>query len=212
MPVSGVLECLFNYWERLPRTGVDSLPIRAALNSVELLELLPRVALLKRVDRYNVQASMMNLSDTSLWQRPFVGMNAFDLTAPEVRESRAKFYEAVLDQPAAAHLKETIQQKDGVQATVKSLYLPLADGRGQATYIMACTVYDNTVHNNNINDRLVLDHQDVKELEFIDIGNGIPIMQFERPEPRAAEDNDLNWWQRIMPGRYKPVYTTRLDS
>lgn len=212
MPVSGVLECLFNYWERLPRAGVDSLPNRAALNSVELLELLPRVALLKRIDRYNVQASMMNLSDTSLWQRPFVGMNAFDLTAPEIKESRAKFYEAVLDHPAAAHLKETIHQKDGVQATVKSLYLPLADRQGQTTYIMACTVYNNEANHNNLNNRLVLDHQDVKELEFIDIGNGIPIMQFERPEPRTAEDNGLNWWQRIMPGRHKPSYTTRLDS
>ncbi len=212
MPVSGVLECLFNYWQQLPRAASGGLPVRAALNPVELLELLPRVALLKRLDRYNVEASMMNMSDSCMWQRPFVGMNAFDLTAPAIRESRAQFYEAILDHPAAAHLRETVQQRSGKQATVKSLYLPLADKFGNATYIMACTVYENQPRYGCVNDRLVLDHQDVKELEFIDIGNGIPQMQFTRREPRQNDEGATNWWQRIMPGRGKAVPVTRLDS
>lgn len=212
MPVSGVLECLFKYWQGLPRVGANRLPARAALNPGELAELLPRVALLKRLDRYNVQASMMNMSDTHLWQRPFVGMNAFDLTAPDIRESRAAFYEAVLDHPAAAHLKETVSQKDGKQATVKSLYLPLADQTGTATYIIACTVYDSQPQQVGLADRLVLDHEDVKELEFIDIGCGKPHMRFERPIPRPPQENVLNWWQRIMPTINKASGSTRLDA
>lgn len=210
MPVSGVLECLFKYWQGLSRVGANRLPLRAALNPAELSELLPRVALLKRLDRYNVQASMMNMSDSHLWQRPFVGMNAFDLTAPDIRESRAEFYEAILDHPAAAHLTESVMQKEGKQATVKSLYLPLADKLGFATYILACSVYDN--QSNNLNDRMVLDHENVKELEFIDIGYGTPQMQFERPEPRTVEDNIPNWWQRIMPNIAKANTSDRLDS
>lgn len=212
MPVSGVLGNLLDYWQQMPRLGRQSLPERAALNPTELLELLPRVALLKRLDRYNVQASMMNMSDANLWQRPFVGINAFDLSAPAVKECRARFYSAILDHPAAAHLQESVLQKHGKHAHVKSLYLPLADKNGHASYIMACTVYENRPYHSNVSDRLVLDHENIRELEFIDIGSGIPQMQFERPESRTAAENDLNWWQRIMPSKARGEMVNRLDA
>jgi len=213
MPVSGVLESLLHYWQHLPRTGIYDLPERAALQPVELQELLPRLALLKRLDRYNVQASMINMSNISLWRHPMVGINAFDLSAPDIKECRAEFYAAVLDHPAAAHLRETTQNKSGKPANVCSLYLPLADHDGTPTYIIACTVYENEHQYSNINDRLILDHHDVQELEFIDIGRGTPAMQFARPTPRTENDPDLNWWRRIMmPARTKSPSFRRLDS
>lgn len=212
MPVSGVLESLLQYWKELPKAGQQSLPCRSALNPLSLLELLPRVALLKRLDRYNVQACMMSMSDADVWHRPFVGMNAFDLTSPHIRECRAKFYEAILDHPAASYLRETVHQKDGRSALVKSLYLPMCDKLGMANYIMACSVYENQPKPDQISNRLVLDHKDIKELEFIDIGHGKPHMEFERPEPRQAEEDDLNWWQRIMPLKPKGSSSGHLDA
>jgi hypothetical protein len=210
MPVSGVLEQFLEYWHSLPKDGGTVLPERNALKPSRLHEMLPRLALLKRLDRYNVMVSMMGTERDNQWRGPMVGMNAFDLTAPNMRENTAKLYSAVLDQPSAAILRETISNKNGQSADVASLYLPLADSLGAPTYIVGCTVYEKRPKYETINDRLVLDHQRVRNIEFIDIGGGKPIYHFERPAPRAPDAPDNRWWDRFMFNKSKPQ--TRLDA
>ena len=210
--MSGVLGRLLEYWMSLPRSGSSLIPGRTALQCSELLELMPRLALLKRLDRYNVQASMMNISNSTILQNPLLGMNAFDLTAPAIREQRASFYEAVLDKPAVAQMRETVRQQNGKEASVKSLYLPMADSRGEANYIIACTVYENRPEYNGINDRLVLDHQNVQDLSFIDIGGGVPTVTFERQAPEVIKLSEHRWWSRLVPVRRKADAPNRLNA
>ncbi|MBL4836677.1 MAG: PAS domain-containing protein [Kordiimonadaceae bacterium] len=210
--MSGVLGRLLEYWSGLPRCGESLLPARVALHPCELFELMPRMALLKRLDRYNVQASMMNLTNSNLLHNPLLGINAFDLTAPAFRECRAEFYEAVLDQPAVAHLRETVRQQNGKPANVKSLYLPLADRNGQPTYIIACTVYEKRHKHSGINDRLVMDHANVRGVRFIDIGGGIPTMRFANPLTHTAKFAENRWWDRFVPARRKTVASEFLNN
>ena len=211
MPVSGVLEQFLDYWHDLPRGEDGVLPERAALKPSILHEILPRLALLKRLDRYNVTASMMCTEYDSQWHGPMVGMNAFDLTPANMRENTAELYSAVLDQPAAALIRETVTLKSGKSADVASLYLPLANSLGAPTYIVGCTVYEKRPTYESINDRLILDHQRVRGIEFLDIGAGQPAYNFERPQPRGPEATVSNWWERLIPNRNR-TNETRLDA
>jgi len=210
MPVSGVLERFMDYWYDLPRDEDGVLPCRAAMKPSNLHDMLPRLALLKRLDRYNVTATMMCTEYDSQWKGPTVGMNAFDLTPANMRENTADLYSAVLDQPAAALIRETVRLKNGKSADVASLYLPLANHLGAPTYIVGCTVYEKRPSYQTINDRLILDHQRVRNIEFLDIGAGQPNYMFERPAPRGPEPSDSKWWDRFMPGKSRS--SVRLDA
>ena len=211
MPVSGVLERFMDYWYDLPRGEDGVLPPRSAMKPSNLHDMLPRLALLKRLDRYNVTATMMCTEHDSLWKGPTVGMNAFDLTPANMRENTAALYSAVLDQPSAALIRETVRLKSGKPADVASLYLPLANHLGAPTYIVGCTIYEKRPAYNTINDRLILDHQRVRNIEFLDIGAGQPNYMFERPIPRGPETGDDKWWARFMPGKSR-ANPTRLDA
>jgi len=212
MPLSGVLDQLLNYWQNLPRTNSATLPKRSALTPSHLHEILPRLTLYKRLSRYDMTIAMMCTGNDDQWSSPLVGINAFDLTAANMRENTAKLYSAILDQPAAAVMRETVRQKDGHNADVASLYLPLADDSGTPTYIIGCTVYEKRPTYASINDRLVLDHQMVRKIQFIDIGNGEPYIMFQHAEPQRAVLSESSWWDRFVPrlGKSTPIH--RLDS
>jgi hypothetical protein len=210
-PVSGVLEQFLSYWNNLPRDANSVLPARSALNPSSLHHMLPRIAVLKRLDRYNVTATMLCTEYAKRWTGPVVGMNAFDLTAANMRENTAELYSAVLDQPAAALIRETVSRKGGRSADVASLYLPLANRLGAPTYIIGCTVYERRPTYTSINDRLILDHQRVRNIEFLDIGAGQPSYQFERPTPRGPEQSETKWWDRFIPAKSRSD-TPRLDA
>lgn len=210
MPVSGVLEQFLEYWHSLPREGGIFLPERTMLKPSTLQEVLPRLSLLKRLDRYNILVSTMGTKNDASWQAPIVGMNTFDLTAPDMRENAADIYGAVLDQPAAAILRETITHKNGDSADVASMYLPLADKYGAPTYIVGCTVYEKRQEDGRISERMLLDHQRLRDVEFIDIGSGKPAYNFKRPEPRGQEPVVNKWWDRFILGKNR--VNLRLDS
>ncbi len=203
MPVSGVLEQFLTYWHSLPReNGSVALPVRSSLKPSHLHDRLPRLALLKRLDRYNVTATMICTEYDTQWLGPTVGMNAFDLTPANMRENTAELYGAILDQPAAALIRETVHRKGGKKADVASLYLPLANKKGAATYIVGCTVYENRPAYGTINDRLILDHQRVRNIEFIDIGAGLPIYSFKKPtKPTPHLSTEGRWWNRFIPAK-----------
>lgn len=212
MPVSGVLERLLDYWHSVPRENGSTVPSRSALHPTDLHELLPRISLMKRIDRYDVQVSMVGTSAESLWQAPMAGINAFDLTLPNMRENTARLYEAILDQPSGVEMLEQVVRKNGETADVESLYLPLADDNGNSTYIIGCSVYVKQPRYGRINDRLILDHQRVSNLEFIDLGNGKPTVIFEKPKPRPRPEPQSRWWDRFMPSKPRPTNSDWLDA
>lgn len=212
MPVSGVLEQLLGYWHELPREDGASIPTRNALHPTALHELLPRISLMKRLDRYDVQVSMVGTSAEALWQAPLAGINAFDLTAPAMRENTARLYEAILDQPSGVHMLETVRRRSGSPAEVASLYLPLADRFGKPTYIIGCSVYVRQSRYGRLNNRLMLDHQKISNIEFLDLGSGKPTVRFERPKIRPQTDPASRWWDRFMPSRPRPGNDSWLDA
>ncbi|NVJ99662.1 MAG: PAS domain-containing protein [Alphaproteobacteria bacterium] len=212
MPVSGVLGRLLEYWHDLPRENGATIPTRTVLHPVELHELLPRISLMKRLDRYDVRVSMIGTSADALWQAPMAGFNAFDLTSPAMRENTARLYEAILDQPSGVQMTETVRRRDGDSKEVESLYLPLAARDGTPTYIIGCTVDLQKPKYGGINDRLMLDHQQVSSIEFIDLGRGKPTLLFEKPKPRPRPEPDAKWWGRFMPNKPRPSDNSWLDS
>ncbi|WP_262691070.1 PAS domain-containing protein [Kordiimonas aestuarii] len=212
MPISGVLEQLLNYWHELPRNHGANIPARHALNLAELHELLPRISLLKRVDRFDVQVSMIGTSAPALWHNPVTGFNAFDLTSPDLYENTAKLYDAVLEQPSGAHMLEKVYRHKGRDADIASLYLPLADRDGAPIYIIGCSVYRKRPAYGRINDRLIPDHQKVSSIEFIDLGYGKPTVSFEKPARRPRPEPELRWWDRFMPSKPRPTKGTWMDA
>ncbi|MCJ9427582.1 PAS domain-containing protein [Kordiimonas marina] len=212
MPVSGVLEQLLHYWQALPREVGAIIPARAALHPSELREYLPRLALMKRLDRYDIAVSMIGTSTDQLWQAPIAGINAFDLTSPTARENTARLYSAILDQPTGVIMRETVRRREGKNAELSSIYLPLADEHGSPSYIVTCSAYEHRSRYDRINDRLMPDHQKVSSVEFIDIGSGIPEIEFERPVPRPATRPEQRWWERFMPAKPRPAEGTWHDA
>lgn len=204
MPLSGVLEQLFEYWKSLPREGGNILPARRDLLPTDLHEIMPRLSLLKRHQRYQVHVSMIGTAHNSSWRSPFIGMNTFDLTTPSMRENSAKLYESVLDSPAGALMTENIISKSGQQRCVHSLYLPLADKNGAANYIIGCSAYRRKPCYENTNDRLIPAHDQVLDVEFIDVGAGLPVVEFERILPAQRPELSLHWWERLLPDWKKP--------
>ena len=213
MPISGVLEQLLKYWQELPRESGAMIPARASLQPIELHELLPRISLMKRRDRYDLQVSMIGTGTPTLWQTPMAGMNAFDLTSPDMRENTARLYEAVLDQPSGVHMLESVFHRRGRDVQIASLYLPLADRDGKSVYIIGCSVYRKKGAYGRINDRLLPDHQKVSSIEFIDLGYGKPTIQFDRPERREPHPGvGTRWWDKFMPTKPRPSGNTWLDA
>lgn len=214
MPLSGVLEQLHEYWKSLPRGKDQLLPARSTLIPTDLHHAIPRLSLLKRQHRYQVHVCMIRTAYNSAWQSPFVGINSFDLTTPCMRENSAMLYEAVLDHPCGAVLTENIVNKQGKQRCVHSLYLPLADNTGNAKYIVGCSVYRRKPCYDNTNERLVPAHENVLDVEFLDIGAGKPGIAFEKVPLDQRPTLSLHWWDRFLPdwGKQKPDYRQFRDA
>ncbi len=215
MPVSGALEHLLEYWQSLPRGAGQIIPAKATLTPSEIHEILPRIALLKRNDRYDIPIRMMGTSTNNSWHSPHIGMNAFDFTSPQMQENTARVYEAVLDHPCAALLKKTIARKH-TSVDVASLYLPLSDSKNQATYIIACSVYETREESSHMNDRHMLDHQNIRHLQYIDLGSGTPKVIFDKPEANPnlhanSSSSEKRWWNRFS-RKSGQSQNRRLDS
>ncbi len=204
MPLSGVLEQLFNYWKSLPREGDNLLPARRDLLPTDLRDVMPRVSLLKRHQRYQVHVSMIGTAINTGWRSPFIGMNSFDLTSPSMRENNAKLYASVLDQPSGALLTENIATKNGQQRCMHSLYLPLADNAGGANYIIGCSAYRRKPCFSTTNERLITAHDHVMDVEFIDLGTGIPAVEFEKLDQSDRPALSMHWWNRFLPDWKRP--------
>lgn len=204
MPLSGVLEQLFDYWKSLPRDGGVPIPARQNLLPTDLNDMMPRLSLLKRQKRYQVHVSMIGTANNASWRSPIIGMNAFDLTAPSMRENSAKLYAAILDQPCAALMKENITSKSGKVRCIQSLYLPMTDRLGKASYIIGCSSYQRKPCYESTNDRLMPAHNHVIDVEFIDVGSGLPTVRFEQIEPAETPSLSFQWWERFLPDRRKP--------
>ncbi len=219
MPLSGVLEQLFEYWKTLPRGEGSLIPARHSLMPTDLRDVIPRLSLLKRQHRYQVNVSMIRTGQNIGWRSPFVGINSFDLTTPSMRENSAKLYEAILDQPSGALMTENILNKSGKQRCVHSLYLPLSDSQGKTSYIIGCSAYRRKPRFDTINKQLLLAHDQVLDVEFLDIGAGKPTVNFEKISISQRPTLSLHWWDRFLPdwGKPRPDYReyrepTALDS
>ncbi|MFC3053096.1 PAS domain-containing protein [Kordiimonas pumila] len=213
MSVTGVFKQLLEYWEQLPRENGQYLPTLHAVNPGIMHDILPKLALLKRLDKYNVLISMMGSQADTQWQGSMIGVNAFDLTSPGLKENAASFYSAVLDQPSAAVVRKANILKKNIQTSIASLYLPLADKEGSPSYIVGCSVYENTQLQNRDNDRLILDRHNISGVQFIDLGHGLPNWRFTPPpQPKSPMSvTSHKWWDRLLPVR-RPIKDTRLDA
>lgn len=176
------------------------------MRPTDLHETVPRISLLKRISRYQVEVSLIRTNNNHAWQSPFIGMNAFDLTAPVLRENSAKLYAAVLDHPVGVMLNEDIISNSGKQRAAQSLYLPLTDTAGQPTYILSCSAYVRKAQYHNTNERLMPNHADVMTVDFIDIGAGVPAVTFDPIPAVKSSTSHLShqWWSRFLPGWPKP--------
>ena len=199
MPLGGVLEQLFDYWQSLPKAESSLLPARHTLQPTDLQETLPRLSLLKRKHRYQVHVTMIRTANNNSLTSPFIGMNAFDLTPPSMRENSANLYAAILDHPCAALMTENIINDNGKSRCILSLYLPMTDSSGNATYIVGCSVYRRKPCYNSTNERLVPTRNHVMDVEFLDIGAGLPSVNFERIEPETEQPLSFQWWERFLP-------------
>lgn len=202
MLLSGALEQLYIYWKALPRDDGAIVPARFHMLPTDLKSTLPRVSLLKRKSRYDVQVSMINTSQNEGWCGPFLGMNAFDLTAPHMRENSARLYEALLSHPCGAMMREEIRTKNGKVRQIQSLYLPLSNIHGEPAYLLICSVClkANTGKSVKAHDRLLAGHDHVIDIECLDIGAGIPTIEFENHTAEPSQpDLSHHWWDRFMP-------------
>ena len=199
MPLSGVLEQLFDYWQSLPKAEGTLLPARHSLQPTDLQETLPRLSLLKRKHRYQVHVTMIRTANDNSLTSPFLGMNAFDLTPPSMRENSATLYAAILDHPSAALMTENIVTNSGKSRCILSLYLPMTDSGGSASYIVGCSVYRRQPCYASTNEHLVPTRNHVIDVEFLDIGAGLPAVDFERIEPEAEQPLSFQWWERFLP-------------
>jgi len=218
MPVSGVLKQLLEYWQTLPRKCGAEMPARACLGTGVLHEILPKLTLMKRLDKYNIQVSTMGtrktkpLNGSTLENGPLLGFNAFDLTAPYMRENAARFYATVMDQPSGAIIRETTLRKNSKKANVASLYLPLTDQYGEPNYMMGCSVYENKQRDDKVHNLLILGHQPVHNVEFIDIGNGKPVWEFARPQLHSNIPTETRWWDKLLPAAISKTEHKQLNS
>ncbi len=199
MLVSGTLGQLLDYWHSLPRDLHTTMPTRAALQPHVLRDILPRIALMKRLDRYEILTTIVGTDSQMQWLTPVAGMNAFDFTSPGMRENTARLYEAILEQPTGVVVNEYQTTKNRAHRKITSLYLPLTDRNGFPIYIMGCSICDNRSHKYTACERLTLNSEKISDIEFIDIGTGLPTIRFEHTAERLPQSSPDHWWSRFMP-------------
>lgn len=213
MPVTGILKQLLEYWQSLPRDCYGGLPLRSALNPTELNDILPKLTLLKRLDKDNVMVSVLGTESDALRTSPMIGMNAYDLASPDTLEDTSKLYETILDKPTGAVMRETVSAKGGKEQKIASLFLPLADENGAPNYIMSCGVYEHDTASTPKSSRQLMGHSHIRDIDFIDIGNGIPHWEFARPEPRQElQEVSSRWWERLLSMRSNQNPNIHLDA
>ncbi len=218
-PLPDPLERLWGYWNALPKMGGSILPPRIAFRPDELIDLLPRISLMKRIHRHEIIIGLTGSEVDKLWDRKLTGMNIFDLTAPSMRENVARFYDAILgksfDQigPAAAVSNEHSVDAHGRTLDVTSMYLPLCDLAGNPNYILGCTLPAHHNWRGTVKDRFVLDHRQIKGVKFFDVGAGMPEVTFIEPiADHIPPPSAHSWWSRILPGPKPATASTSTEK
>lgn len=202
------LECLWAHWSSLPRANGFGVPMRRALNVSDLSDILPRLSLMRRMGPYNVTVGLVGTAVDALWDHPIAGMNAFDLTAPSMRENAERFYTALLSHPSAAVIREHVQRGPGRTLEVSTLYLPMCDREGDAVYIVGCSVFASASSPRALADHLITDCRQLAGIEFLDIGNGVPTVDFADMDGSSrlktrVHARDESWWRRFLPSGIK---------
>lgn len=190
MALPSALDEIIGIWRALPRKAGALLPCRRALNPRDLARALPRVALMQRRERYDIQVGMVETPFDAHWSEGMAGFNAFDIADSDMRENIARFCDAILSQPAGAWVEEKVEAMGGGEATVSTLYLPLTDRQDRATYIMGCSVSDRPAAHRSLREKLVPTPSAIAAVRFFDIGRGKPSVAFE-PMTRLARSASL---------------------
>jgi hypothetical protein len=178
-----------------------------------LADITPFLSVLKRESRYQVYVSKVGTSHNTTWQSPIVGMNSFDLVPPTMRENTAKLYAAVLDHPCGVMLTERYTADSGAYQQIYSLYLPMTDKDDNPNYIIGCSTYEKCSETERVNDRLLPAHEQITNVEFLDIGAGIPNVKFDVPKQTVnTAQLSQTWWTRFVPMWGRPQASIKHSS
>ena len=219
--LDGPLNELMNYWRALPRQSGVIIPMRREFHPGDIAGILPRISLMKRISQDTIVVGLVGTAVDALWDVPLTGMNIFDLASPRMKINIARFYGAILNQPCGAYIREKKKSPDGVTLRVSSLYLPMTDRLGAPNYIIGCSVFQSkyTGLANKagapLSDRLVLEQSHIKALKFIDLGFGLPDIQFETVPPRhpmIKRPPPENWWNRFIPAFRGDGHRQKMDA
>lgn len=202
---------LLAVWQALPRQDGALMPRRSALHITELAKILPRISLMCWASPYEMTIGLVGTKVADLWDRPTVGMNAFDLIPPAMRKNASQLYQTILKMPVGATVRERLRRPRRRPLHITSLYLPLADEDGTPRYIVGCSVASEDHQLPVLRDHVVTSHRQLAGLTFLDIGAGVPTVNFEMPSIHQMKTvqnlpyaDRRGWWHRLTGGRPSP--------
>ena len=165
-------QAFYEYWWA-QRAGAAA-PPRAAIDPAAMLpDLLPQIHMLDRQPAGGFVWRLMGTGLTALYGRDLTGA-PFDLVGPPYHDPRyLDAYGAVTTHPCAAVIRASASTISGRSADLEQTILPLLDGEGQPSKIIAYTAILD-LERRDLMDFGSLTTLAIAHVDFVDIGAGIP--------------------------------------
>ena len=133
------VRAVFAFWLRI--RGANRVPLKSALDPIEIRTSLPIVWLLERVAPMAFRYRLAGEEVTRALGGITRGTDPADLFATEDFQRFARRWSFVLDRPCAMRAFGSVSLGDGRSARVERLMVPLAQPDGRVTLILGATHY-----------------------------------------------------------------------
>ncbi|MFC3053417.1 PAS domain-containing protein [Kordiimonas pumila] len=169
-----------SFWDALPRTLHPFLPAKADITPANCGKLLPHMG----IGRYNAPGNIYVLFYGTLLEKATgiapTGKNFFDTLPPESHEAIKLFHSIIFERMCAAYVVYLIASSDKLYYSYRTLQLPAVDEEGIPRYLIIYGTALQPEHNYNKRAFMGMDQKNVKEMHYIDLGNGAPTFKIEK--------------------------------
>jgi len=122
-----------------------------------------------------VQLSGEKLND--VFDFPLKGMDIFDIMSPEEKDIVSKLHGQMIGQPCGVYTIRNMKKETGYELSLATYSFPLISKDGENYYFLMyyedqTTIDENTEINGKLSSLSIY-----SDLEFVDLGNGIPSTQ-----------------------------------
>ena len=153
--------------------NANGIPLRKAFNPLALPSLTPYYILAKIPFIGSSIVQVVGEMVTASYGKELKGIDIYDITAPDLKETFAKIHQTMFDHPCALFTQQNIKKQSGLILPISTYSFPLITEDNEKYLLL---YYENRSESadENFTDDKYCSVAAYTHLEFLDIGGGIP--------------------------------------